>query len=467
MTAGGATGRPDASGGPAREHVPAGAGFLTTSAGLIAGKVVSLGVGFLFWVLAARAADVRDVGVAAGAVSLMMLTTQLGIAGTGSAFILSHQGEQDRRRRLLDTAVTLVLLTSSGAALTALIVVALALGDLRPVATRPLFAACFLLMTVFGTLSILLDQVSVALGRGEQVLVRNLVGGLLTAAPLMVAPAMSWRLQAEQLFALWVLGAAVACAVACVQLFRGLDGYRYRPSLGRPLSGVLLRRGLPNHALTLVDRAPSLVLPVLVTEILSPQANAYWYVAWMMAWAVLVIPVSLGITLMAQVSVPGTLRPDVVRAVRVGALLGLVAAAGVALVAGPVLSVLGPGYHLQGVGPLRVLLLALLPVLVLQVYYSVCRSTDRLREALVTGLLTGVAALLCTAAVAQDHGLTGMAWAWVAVQGGAGVCAAARLARLVPRTASSSTSAPSTPPDAGSAAPSAGQARVPSRKIRA
>ncbi|MGS2953844.1 hypothetical protein, partial [Escherichia coli] len=89
----------------------------------------------------------------------------------------------------------------------------------------------------------------------------------------------------------------------------------------RPLTAVLLRRGLPNHALTLVERAPNLVLPILVTEILSPQANAYWYVAWMMAWAVLVIPVSLGITLMAQVSsAPGTLRADVVRAVRVGGL---------------------------------------------------------------------------------------------------------------------------------------------------
>ncbi len=55
--------------GPPTTSGPAtGAGFLTTSLGLVAGKVASLGVGFLFWVLAARAANVREVGLAAGAV---------------------------------------------------------------------------------------------------------------------------------------------------------------------------------------------------------------------------------------------------------------------------------------------------------------------------------------------------------------------------------------------------------------
>jgi O-antigen/teichoic acid export membrane protein len=285
-----------------RREARIGTPFLKTSLGLILGKVLSLGVGFLFWVLAARAAGVGDIGVAAGAVSLMMLATQVAIAGTGSAFILNRTRFERDLSRLLDNAVTLVVVGGTAASLLSLAVVVLVMDELRPVATDPGFAVLFVLMTVLGTLGILLDHVSVALERGEQVVVRNVAGGVLTASPLLVPPALGWRLGAEPLFALWVVGGAVSCAIAAWQLSRQLDGYRYRPRLTRPLVAVLLRTGLPNHALTLVERAPNLLLPVVVTEVLSPQANAFWYVAWMMSWAVLVVPISIGMTLLAQVS---------------------------------------------------------------------------------------------------------------------------------------------------------------------
>ena len=440
----------------ARSRGGGGWGFVVTSVGLIGGKAVSLAVGFLFWLLAARAADVQDVGLAAGAVSLMMLATQLAVAGAGSSFILHRTTYADRLPRLLDTAVTVVLLASTVGALAALGVVVLALEELRPVATDPTFALLFVLMTAFGTLGILLDHVSVALASGRQVLVRNTVGGLLTAAPLLLTPAFGWRFEAELLFGLWVLGGATACALAGVQLSRQLEGYRYRPRLSRPLVVVLLRTGLPNHALTLVERAPNLLLPVVVTEVLSPEANAYWYMAWMMAWAVLVIPVSIGITLLAQVTRGlGALRPDVVRAGLTGVALGLPAAAVLAAVAGPVLALLGSDFRAEATSPLRVLLLALPPVMVLQLYYSVCRTTRRLPEALATGAVLGSTAVLGTAAVGAGSGLVGMAWVWVAVQGLAGLWAAARLARLVAGARAVQA------PDAQPALPAHGRVTVP------
>ena len=116
-------------------------------------------------------------------------------------------------------------------------------------------------------------------------------------------------------------------------------------------------------------------------------------------------------------------------------LLGIPAAGLVALAAEPVLGLLGSDFRAEAATPLRVLLLALPPVLVLQLYYSVCRSTRRLPEAVAAGVLLGVAALAATAAVASQHGLAGMAFAWVAVQSAAGVWAAVRLVQLVPRAA--------------------------------
>jgi hypothetical protein len=279
-----------------------------------------MATGFLFWLLAARAVDASDVGLAAGAVSLMMLGTQFAIAGAGSAFILTHTRLAAQRKQLLDTAVTLVLLTSTFASALALLLVGMLSEQLRPIAAEPVFATLFIAMTVLGTLGILLDHVSVALERGSEVLVRNCAGGLLTALPLLAAPALGWDLPAQGLFGLWVLGGVLACAIGAKQLHGQLDGYRYRPRLSRALTGHLLLTGMPNQALTLVERSPNLLLPAVVTEVLSPELNAYWYVAWMMAWAVLVIPVSLGLTLLAQVAKePEELRAGVRRAAQTGA----------------------------------------------------------------------------------------------------------------------------------------------------
>jgi O-antigen/teichoic acid export membrane protein len=406
--------------------------FLTTSLGLVTGRVASMATGFLFWLLAAHAADASAVGLAAGAVSLMMLGTQLAVAGTGSAYILTHGRLAEQRKQLLDAALTLVLLTSTVAAVLALVLVGALSEQLRAIASSPVFAVLFVAMTVLGTLNILLDHVSVALERGSQVLVRNCAGGLLTAAPLLAAPLLRWSVPAEGLFALWVLGGILACSVGAVQLHRQLDGYTYRPRLPRALVRDLVRTGLPNHALTLVERAPNLLMPVVVTEVLSPRLNAYWYVAWMMAWAVLVVPISVGMTLLAQVAKePDKVRAGVGRAARSGGALGLAAAAGVAVIGPFVLLLLGPGYSEAGTAPLRILLLGVVPVLVIQIYFAVCRSAQRLREAVTAGTLTAVASIGCTAAVAAGAGLPGMAWAWVAVQAVSAVWAGWRLRTLL------------------------------------
>ena len=408
--------------------------FLATSLGLVIGKMAAMATGFLFWLLAARVADPAEVGIAAGAVSLMMLGTQVAIAGAGSAFILRYGKGEDDRKELLDAAITLVLLASVTAAAIGLALVGFLSEGLRPVATQPLFAAFFVGMTALGTLNILLDHVSVAIERSSEVVVRNTAGGLLTAAPLVVAFFAGSSPGALLLFGLWVLGGVLACGLGARQLHGHLDGYTYRPRLPRALTRLLLRTGLPNHALTVVDRSPSLLLPAVVTEVLSPELNAYWYVAWMMAWAVLVIPVSVGLTLFAQVAkAPDGVLSGVRKAGQTGAALGLAAAVGAALIGPLVLRLLGREYADFGTTPLRVLVLAVLPVLVIQLYYAVCRSRGRLREAVAAGAITALASVVGTAVAAEANGLPGMAWAWVAVQTVAALWAGARLRVLVRR----------------------------------
>ena len=77
---------------------------------LLLGKGFQMGSGFLFWVVAARTASVMNVGIAAAAVSAVLLCTQLGILGTGSAVIVAL-GRGDPHSKVLDTAFTIVAVT--------------------------------------------------------------------------------------------------------------------------------------------------------------------------------------------------------------------------------------------------------------------------------------------------------------------------------------------------------------------
>jgi O-antigen/teichoic acid export membrane protein len=87
-----------------------------------------------------------------------------------------------------------------------------------------------------------------------------------------------------------------------------------------------------------------------------------------------------------------------------------------ALLAVPLLGLLGPEYAKAGTTPLRILLLGVIPMAFISAYYARCRTRGRLGEAIATGVIGGTAAVFATAAAGVDHGLSGMAVTWVAVQ---------------------------------------------------
>jgi O-antigen/teichoic acid export membrane protein len=168
----------------------------------------------------------------------------------------------------------------------------------------------------------------------------------------------------------------------------------------------LTRVALPNWALTMTERTPGLVFPVIVTEVLSQRDNAIWYTAWMMAWVLFVVPISVGLTLFADATNnPTKLR----RAVRVGlgtALgIGIVGGALIALLAPLLLHILGKQYAIDGV-----------PLAFTQAYYAICRSQQRLKEALIIGAISAGASIVIGALAAASWGLNGIAIAWTITQ---------------------------------------------------
>ena len=131
---------------------------------------------------------------------------------------------------------------------------------------------------------------------------------------------------ADVLMACWTLGSAVSCLIGFIQL-RRLVGYRPRPSLHPARGRPLLMLGIPNQLLTLTERAPGLVLPLLLAHLVSPEVAAYWYPAWMMAWAAYTAPMLIGIVQFSEgVREPGRLAATTWASFRWSLVIGSVAA---------------------------------------------------------------------------------------------------------------------------------------------
>jgi O-antigen/teichoic acid export membrane protein len=407
---------------------------------LIGAKVIPMGLGFAFWVLAARLFTPREVGLAAGVVSAMMLCSQLALLGVGSAFITHFPGLQRRPGALLDTSLTFVAGLGVVWGAVFLIFAVWAFRQLDVVAAHPLFALLFVIACVTGTLGILLDQVATALRRGDQALIRNVLCAVVSVAVLAGLALAGAPHRAETIFMPWTLAGLAAGVVGLAQLRRALRGYRPRAAVDRRLVRQLVRAGVPNYVLTLAERTPGLILPVIVAELLSPDANATWYAAWMMAWVVYIVPIQVGMTIFAEVAHdPVSFR----RAVRQGVLCSLAVGAFGALVLGGgaqlALSILGSDYAREGVEPLRILLLGVLPLTFVQAHFSSCRARRELGEAIVTGWLNAVSSVAVAAVAGVTHGLVGMAIAWVAVQYATGLWSLWRLRIVSLRTSSDAT----------------------------
>jgi O-antigen/teichoic acid export membrane protein len=442
--AGGATGR--ASGGLASPA--AGRSMAASSLVLLVGKGAQMGAGMLFWVIAAHTSTVRDVGLATATVAAVMMCTQIALVGAGSAVIAESNRERHEWTGILHTTFTAVTVTSLAIGLAYLAVSARLSPQLHSVLAHPAFVALFLTAALFGTLMICLDQVSVAIDRAAQPAVRYIVSSAATLALLAGVGLGSRAVSAAGLFACWAIGAAIACAIGAVQLRRAL-GYRFRPSADLRQAVDLLRVGLPNQMLTLAERLPALVVPLLVAEVATPEMSARWYPGWMMAWGVFNAPIMVGLVQFAKtVQRPDQVRSMAISSVRWSLLLGGPLAVIVALAAGPLLGLLGASYAQAAAGGLRVLVIGLAPYALIQSYNAACRATGRLAEAVSVGLVAAIVGVGLTVAAATTGSVTLMATAWVTVSTAVAVVAWVRLRAIavaVDVAASPSPPSPSPP----------------------
>ena len=168
---------------------------------------------------------------------------------------------------------------------------------------------------------------------------------------------------------------ALSLALVAVRLW--LAG---KPVLARPDWGVLRglgRTAMVHNWLNVAITMPFYFLPVLVTVIVSPSANAAFYIATMLAAFLALVPIHLATVLFAVVAA----QPQVVArklrfALRVSFMVGLPGMVVLILGAHLALSLFGKGYAAEATLPLCLMVLAYPATVSKALYVAVCRAAS-------------------------------------------------------------------------------------------
>jgi O-antigen/teichoic acid export membrane protein len=366
---------------------------ITIALALFSTTVVTAGLGFVFWAVAAHMTTTEVVGRASAVIAAMQLIATVSTLGLHILLI----AELPRRdgaeiKRLVVTSLGV------GGGLAFAIAAGYAVVDHYATTTdewiyaTPIGIALFGFGTAITTVTAIVDGALVGVQQGRRQASRNLVFALVKLIALPVA-AFVVGLSPQVVFSVWLLGNLVSLLVVGLRTQTPREWLKTMPSF-RGFSPVWRSAAGGYHWVNVATHAPALVLPVMVAGQLGAKANAGFYAALLIVGVVWIIPYHLCFAMLTlDRGNAEHFGRGLSTALRLCAVVSVLAAAGAPILARPVLAIFGTGYE-QAHYCLIAFATCTFAVAVKAIYIPVRRSQGAL----------GIAALAVTLGVAVELG---------------------------------------------------------------
>jgi O-antigen/teichoic acid export membrane protein len=384
---------------------------------LVLGSGLTSALGLVYWVVAARTYSLAAVGVSAALISAMTLLANLAQVNLKSALtrFLPTAGSTTVRYVVRSYAVAL------GASAVASVIFLAGLDvwspRLRFLSQRPELALWFVASTMAWTIFVLQDSVLAGIRQAGWVPVENLVYAVTKIALLVGLAAVAPTLGT---FVAWTAPLLALVVPLNLLLFRRLIPRHVRATRGREQTVAARQIAhyiAGDYVAYLILTATIGVLPLIVLGVLGPEANAYYFVTWSIAYALYLIASGMGVSMLAEASLdPSLLRAHCRRTVLETARLTVPAVAVVVVAAPHILGLLGAGYSRESVLLLRLLALSALPWIIFVTYTNVARVQRRMRAVIRANVALSGLVFAFGLPLLATLGIEGLGMAWLAAQ---------------------------------------------------
>jgi O-antigen/teichoic acid export membrane protein len=349
--------------------------LLINAGSLFATTGVTSILGAAYWIFAAKFFTQTEVGYGAAEIPAMLLLGTIGMFGLGT--LLVGELPNCRNRAELVSAATIACAFGS-------LLLGLGFAYLAPI-FDPRFATMLaspnekgllVLGVVLTGVSLVFDMASIGVLRGSIQLWRNLIFSLVKLICLPIFAALLHDKLGLGIVLSWVIGIALSLILVAAKL--AFSGTRL---LARPdwrLLRSLARTAMAHNWINIAITAPPAVFPVLVTLLVSPSANAAFYVAFTLSSFIYMIPTHLATVLFAMAAAePEAIAPRVRFATKLSYVIGLPAVAVLILAGHWMLGIYGPGYAKLATVPMIVMTLGYIPSVPKALYIAICRAAGR------------------------------------------------------------------------------------------
>jgi O-antigen/teichoic acid export membrane protein len=380
--------------------------LLRNAGSLLATTGVTSAFGFAFWIFAARVFSQQSVGYGSAAVSMVMLFGTIGMFGLGTTLI----GELPQRRSKGGLIAAALGASAIGSLVLGLgfALVSLAFGRhfVEINGTLPRIAAFSCGVALTGA-TMVFDESTIGLLRGGVQLARNTTFSI---AKMAVLPLMAFLVHSAFgvgiLFS-WIVGTLISLLPVVILFRRSGSSILHRPDW-RSLRS-LARTTMAHNWLNLAIMVPPQFIPVLVTIVVSPSANAAYYVAYMIVSFLYMVPLHLSTVLFAIASsTPEAIAEKLRFVLRISLIVGLVGILVLGAGAHLILGIFGASYAREATVPMWILLLGYLPTIPKSQYIAVCRATGRVSRASVVLIAQSAVQLAAVCVAGKLDGLVGV-----------------------------------------------------------
>ncbi len=394
-------------------------GFLIRSSlSLVSTSVVTSGLGFVYWTVAARMFNASDVGESATAIAAMSLLAQFTVLGFGTALVFTLPTMDFGRAQLVFTAATVCAAVGGVVA----VLCALALpsdflglpGIGHEVFTTVLFAGGVAAHSVAMMLDSALLSVS---GAGIQ-LGRNVIQAVGKLILLSAFAVTLYRYGALSIYASSFVASVLSIAAVGIWLVRK---HRVPVSWLQPRLSTLRELRLDaaqHHVLNLALVVPFFAMPIVANVILGSEKAGYLYATWSVAGFVFVLPIAMSMALYASgAKDSSTILMEFRFTLRYALAACLAANLLILPLGGLILGIFGEAYVENGRTMLIILCFGALGLVIRDHHVAVARITGDVGREAVLMLALGSGELAGAAIGAARGGLIGLSLGWLAAVG--------------------------------------------------
>jgi O-antigen/teichoic acid export membrane protein len=381
---------------------------------LIATTVIGSILGFIFWVLAARFYTPHDVGLATAVISAANLLVEFSLLGFNFGITRFLPNEKNKQG-MINSCLTITSLFSI--VLTVIFILGISMWSpaLAFVYENMLFLLFFGIFVVTAALIRLQQTTFVALQSAELSFILNITSSLLKLIFLLLLVAFG----VFSIILSWVIAACIALIVSTFLLIpMRVHSYLPIPTIKKKMLKDMFPISFGNYIAENVAIIPNSILPLMIINVLTPEMNAYFFMALAISNILIMVPVAVNNSLFVEGSyAPDKFRNNVIKALKFTFLLIIPMVFGIFIFGDKLMLLFGKTYSENAFYVLCILVLSIVPFTINKLYMTIKNVQLNVKPIIYLNVLISILTVVISYLLMVKIGLVGVAIGYTLAQG--------------------------------------------------